>query len=317
MSRPPVRHFHPWHDLPTVAQASRPRHRRDRDPQEGANKYELDKHRNLPARRLLHSSVHYPGDYGFLPRTLAGDGDPIDVLVLMTAPTFTGCLVEVRPIGVFHLVDKGEEDEKIIAVPIADPYMHHVHDLKDVPPHDLKEIEHFFLVYKDLEGTITERRGFEDAAPPRSHRAGAAALLGRNFPARLRGRRCHCCGAPCQCLAPPPPIRARRPSLLERIEQALPEGVVLRPLHRRQESELLVLFPVALGVFHLQVEELVHDPAYAVGVAHNTRPGAPLECLRRSRSSPSIARRLRPDHPPPLSFAVCSSVSPRSVFTAP
>lgn len=173
------RPFHPWHDIPTGAQPPDlvtavieiPKHER--------NKYELDKELGVfRLDRLLHSSVHYPGDYGFLPKTLAGDGDPIDVLVLMTAPTFTGCLVEVRPIGVFQLQDKGEEDEKIIAVPIADPYMLHIHDLKDVPTHALREIEHFFLVYKDLEGTLTESRGFEDRAG--AHRAITASIARYN-----------------------------------------------------------------------------------------------------------------------------------------
>jgi inorganic pyrophosphatase len=157
------RPFHPWHDIPTGSQAPTlvtavieiPKHER--------NKYELDKDLGVfRLDRLLHSSVHYPGDYGFLPRTLSGDGDPCDVLVLMTEPTFTGCLIEVRPIGVFNLVDRGEEDEKLIAVPTKDPFYRRIHDLADVPEHALKEIEHFFLVYKDLEGTRTESRGFED-----------------------------------------------------------------------------------------------------------------------------------------------------------
>lgn len=159
------RPFHPWHDIPVgpnppaslTAVIEIPKHER--------NKYELDKELGVfRLDRVLHSSVHYPGDYGMIPRTLAGDDDPMDVLVLMTEPTFTGCLVEVRPVGVFFLVDKGEPDEKIIAVPLRDPYMSLVKDLGDIPAHALKEIEHFFQVYKDLEGTRTENRGWGDRA---------------------------------------------------------------------------------------------------------------------------------------------------------
>lgn len=177
------RPFHPWHDIPTGSQPPRvvtavieiPKHER--------NKYELDKDLGVfRLDRVLHSSVHYPGDYGFVPRTLSGDGDPIDVLVLMTEPTFTGCLVEVRPIGVFNLLDRGEEDEKLIAVPIADPYYRRTMDLTDLPEHALKEIEHFFLVYKDLEGTRTESRGFGDAEAARGAITEAIARYGKSFP---------------------------------------------------------------------------------------------------------------------------------------
>lgn len=179
------RTFHPWHDIPTgsapphvvTAVVEIPKHER--------NKYELDKHLGVfRLDRVLHSSVHYPGDYGFVPRTLSGDGDPIDVLVLMTEPTFTGCLVEVRPIGVFNLLDRGEEDEKLIAVPTADPYYRKTTALDDLPEHALKEIEHFFLVYKDLEGTRTESRGFEGRAGAELAMIDAMARYAEAFPAR-------------------------------------------------------------------------------------------------------------------------------------
>ena len=95
-------------------------------------------------------------------------GDPLDILVLTTVPVFTGCLIEARPVGLFHLVDRGAADEKVVAVPLNDPYSEGVHELKDVPPHYLREVEHFFTVYKDLEGTRTEPKGFEDAAAARA-----------------------------------------------------------------------------------------------------------------------------------------------------
>jgi inorganic pyrophosphatase len=176
------RPFHPWHDIPTGSEPPHvvtavieiPKHER--------NKYELDKELGVfRLDRVLHSSVHYPGDYGFVPRTLSGDGDPIDVLVLMTEPTFTGCLIEVRPIGVFNLLDRGEEDEKLIAVPTADPYYRRAMDLADLPEHALREIEHFFLVYKDLEGTRTESRGFADADGARRAITEAIARYGKSF----------------------------------------------------------------------------------------------------------------------------------------
>ena len=95
------------------------------------NKYELDKELGMfRLDRVLHSAVHYPGDYGFLPRTLGDDGDPLDVLVLMTIPVFTGCLVDARPIGLFHLVDRGVADEKVLAVPTRDPYSDGLNDME-------------------------------------------------------------------------------------------------------------------------------------------------------------------------------------------
>jgi inorganic pyrophosphatase len=158
-------HLHPWHDIPTgpkvpgvlTAVIEIPRHER--------NKYELDKELGLlRLDRVLFSAVQYPGDYGFLPRTLGDDGDPLDVLVIMTAPVFPGCLVEVRPVGIFHLVDRGASDEKIIAVPVRDPFTDEIRDIGDIRPHSLREIEHFFEVYKDLEGIRVRSRGFDGVA---------------------------------------------------------------------------------------------------------------------------------------------------------
>jgi inorganic pyrophosphatase len=156
------RSFHPWHDIPTGPDAPATVTAVIEIPTNERNKYELDKQLGVfRLDRVLYSAVHYPGDYGFLPRTLGEDGDPLDILVLMTIPVFTGCLVDARPIGLFHLIDRGAADEKVLAVPMGDPYSDGLNDLDDVPPHYLKEIEHFFQVYKDLEGTRTVTRGFE------------------------------------------------------------------------------------------------------------------------------------------------------------
>jgi inorganic pyrophosphatase len=176
------RSFHPWHDIPTGPNPPTEVTAVIEIPTNERNKYELDKELGVfRLDRVLHSAVHYPGDYGFLPRTLGDDGDPLDVLVLMTIPVFTGCLVNVRPIGLFHLVDRGAADEKVLGVPVGDPYSAGLNDLGDIPPHYLKEIEHFFQVYKDLEGTRTVTRGFEDAEAARRAIVEAMEAYGRKF----------------------------------------------------------------------------------------------------------------------------------------
>ena len=168
MPNVPQRSFHPWHDIPTGPNPPTEVTAVIEIPTNERNKYELDKELGVfRLDRVLYSAVHYPGDYGFLPRTFGDDGDPLDVLVLMTIPVFTGCLVNARPIGLFHLVDRGAADEKVLAVPTGDPYSDGLNDLGDISPHYLKEIEHFFQVYKDLEGTRTVTRGFEGAAAAR------------------------------------------------------------------------------------------------------------------------------------------------------
>ncbi len=131
------------------------------------NKYELDKETGLiTLDRVLYSAVHYPGDYGFIPRTLHEDGDPMDVLVRINEPTFSGCVIPARPIGVLRMLDKGEPDDKVLAVPSHDPYHQECYDIADLPPHYLKEVEHFFHIYKDLEGKRVQILGWEksDAA---------------------------------------------------------------------------------------------------------------------------------------------------------
>jgi inorganic pyrophosphatase len=131
-------------------------------PRGSRNKYELDKETGMmKLDRVLYSAVHYPGDYGFIPRTLFEDGDPIDILVRMNEPTFSGCLVEVRPIGVLKMLDKGEPDDKILSVPVNDPFHSEYFDIADIPQHFLKEIEHFFHIYKDLEGKRVQILGWE------------------------------------------------------------------------------------------------------------------------------------------------------------
>lgn len=132
-------------------------------PQGSTNKYEYDK--KLKVFRLdrnLHSPVHYPGDYGFIPRTLAEDGDPLDILVLGDAPTFPGCVYMARPIGLFEMLDQGVRDEKILAYATGNPRFSSIQDYTDAPPHILREVAHFFSTYKDLEGKRTSVLGWKD-----------------------------------------------------------------------------------------------------------------------------------------------------------
>ncbi len=132
-------------------------------PKGSRNKYEYDfKLKKIRYDRMIFSSMMYPADYGFVPETLALDGDPLDVLVLVTEPTFPGCVMEVKPIGVFHMADEKGPDEKIICVPMSDPIWNKANDLSDLNPHLIKEIEHFFKVYKDLEKKKVDVGGWGD-----------------------------------------------------------------------------------------------------------------------------------------------------------
>ena len=132
-------------------------------PKGSRNKYEYDKERQMVRfDRMLFSAVHCPSDYGFILDTLGQDGDPLDALILVSEPTFPGCLIEVKPIGLFKMWDEKGRDEKILCVPISDPHWNSLADLTDVNPHLLIEIEHFFAVYKDLEKKKVGIEGWED-----------------------------------------------------------------------------------------------------------------------------------------------------------
>jgi inorganic pyrophosphatase len=113
--------------------------------------------------RYLYSSTMYPGDYGFVPQTLAEDGDPSDILVMVNEPTFSGCLIEARVVGIFKMKDKGFNDFKLLAVPNKDPLFANIKKLTDVPSHFLREVEHFFSTYKQLEGVTIEPLGWADS----------------------------------------------------------------------------------------------------------------------------------------------------------
>ncbi len=145
----------PGTDIPSVVNAiiEIPKGRR--------SKFEIDKKTGLfRLDRYLYSSSHYPGDYGFVPQTLAEDGDPLDILVMVNEPTFSGCLIEARVVGLFRMRDSGVNDFKILAVPHTDPLFAEFQTLEDVPMHFLREVEHFFLTYKQLEGITIEAIGW-------------------------------------------------------------------------------------------------------------------------------------------------------------
>ena len=125
------------------------------------NKYEADESGAIWLDRLLFTSTRYPEDYGYVPGTLADDGDPVDALVVLEEPTFPGCHIHARPVGVFRMSDERGIDEKVLCVPSSDPRWHHVNDIGDLPEYELREIAHFFDIYKDLEpGKATQSKGW-------------------------------------------------------------------------------------------------------------------------------------------------------------
>ena len=145
--------MHPWHDIP-VDDAEIETHLPVviEIPAGSKNKYELDKPTGiLKLDRVLYSSVHYPANYGFIPRSYCDDGDPLDVLVLGQEPVVPLTLVFARPIGVMHMRDQGKADDKILAVNAADPTVAHISSLEEAPPHTMLEVRRFFLDYKVLE----------------------------------------------------------------------------------------------------------------------------------------------------------------------
>ncbi|MES2931475.1 MAG: inorganic diphosphatase [Patescibacteria group bacterium] len=134
-------------------------------PRGSHNKYEIDKETGIIALdRVLHTAQTYPFDYGFVPQTLWDDGDALDVVLLTTNPLLPGILVRARPIATLPMVDGGDSDEKILAVPIADPRFGDVQDLSDVNKHTLKEIAHFFETYKKIQNKEVSLGAWADKA---------------------------------------------------------------------------------------------------------------------------------------------------------
>jgi|SRR5579862_1454669 len=130
-------------------------------PKNSVNKYEYDI--GLAVFRLdrtLYSPIHYPADYGFVPGTLAEDGDPIDILSMADEPGAQGCLIEVRPLGILEMIDSQQTDRKILAVPVRNPRYEQIREIDHLADHVRREIEHFFSIYKDLEGKKVQTQGW-------------------------------------------------------------------------------------------------------------------------------------------------------------
>lgn len=159
--------FNPWHDVKIGDKAPEIVNAIVEIPKDSKIKYELDKETGmLKLDRFLYSAVHYPGDYGFLPRTLWDDGDPMDIIILTNGPVYPMTLVKVRVIGVIRMKDGDEEDDKIIAVYQDDPRYAEYKDIGDIPQHTKVELRHFFESYKELQGKkclVLEMLGKEKA----------------------------------------------------------------------------------------------------------------------------------------------------------
>lgn len=133
-------------------------------PKGSKNKYEIDKETGMIALdRTMHTAQDYPFDYGFVPQTLWDDNDALDVLLLTTYPLAPSILVRARPVAILKMIDDGESDYKVVAVPTGDPRFANVNDLEDINPHTLKEIEHFFSTYKKVQKKEVETQGYEGA----------------------------------------------------------------------------------------------------------------------------------------------------------
>lgn len=152
-------------------------------PKGSKNKYEIDKENGLiKLDRAMKSAQDYPFDYGFVPQSLWDDGDALDVVLLTTYPLFPGILVEARPVAVMRMIDGGEGDDKIIAVPKNDPRWEDVADLSDLNKHTVKEIQHFFETYKTIDGKKVEITGVEDRAAAYEAVKKGLSLYAEKFP---------------------------------------------------------------------------------------------------------------------------------------
>lgn len=159
--------IHPWHDISVGKKKPKIINAIIEIPARTSVKYELDKATGLlKLDRHMHSSVHYPGDYGFIPQTLCDDKDPLDVIIITTHATNPLTLCEVKLIGVMKMIDDNEEDDKLLAVHANDPHYTEWNSIKDIPQHYLKNIQHFFETYKQLKGgtvKINKILGIKDA----------------------------------------------------------------------------------------------------------------------------------------------------------
>ncbi len=184
--------FNPFHVLTPGKQAPENCNAFIECPMRSKIKYELDKRNGiLHVSRILHSSVHYPYNYGFIPQTYCRDHDPLDILVLSQESVIPGCVMRARPVGMLPMHDSGQEDFKIIAVHADDPAFTTYNDISQLPPHILREIRHFFEIYKELEkegqvevgnfrGRVDAHAYIRDSA--RAYQRFSAQLLNDEYP---------------------------------------------------------------------------------------------------------------------------------------
>lgn len=175
-----------WHSLPPGPDVPNTVYCIVEIPKGSRNKYEYSKKAGvIKLDRVLYSPMHYPSDYGLIPQTWAEDGDPLDILVMVNEATFAGCVIEARPVAIFHMLDRGDPDEKILAVPSTDPIFNDYHDIGDVPKHFLTAVAHFFEVYKQLQGIPVTPQGWEDAAAARAAIQTAINSYKKKFPPQM------------------------------------------------------------------------------------------------------------------------------------
>lgn len=180
--------LHLWHNLASGPQAPDRVYAIVEVPKGSRNKYEYSKRAGvIKLDRVLYSPLHYPGDYGFIPQTYFDDGDPMDILVMMSEPTFPGCVIEARPVGMLKMIDDGEPDYKVLAVPATDPNFEEYNDMKDLPQHFPKEVSHFFMIYKQLQGHLTENDGWVDSASAKESILKSMQSYRDNFPRESLG----------------------------------------------------------------------------------------------------------------------------------
>jgi inorganic pyrophosphatase len=157
-------------------------------PKGSRNKYEYSKKAGvIKLDRVLYSPLHYPGDYGFIPQTFFDDGDPMDILVMMNEATFPGCVIEARPLGMLKMIDGGELDYKVLAVPATDPNFDEYLDITDLPAHFPREVQHFFTVYKQLQGHQSRNEGWVGADEAKASIQASIAKYKMEFPPQGQG----------------------------------------------------------------------------------------------------------------------------------
>ncbi|MDE2213075.1 MAG: inorganic diphosphatase [Patescibacteria group bacterium] len=151
-------------------------------PRSSNNKYEVDKETGLiTLDRVLHSAQVFPFDYGFVPKTLWDDGDALDVMLLATNPFPSGILVKARPVGLIRMTDSGDNDDKVLAVPVNDPRWSYAKDLGDINKHTLREIEHFYSTYKKLQNKEVVVSGFAGVKEAKEAFERARSLYSKKF----------------------------------------------------------------------------------------------------------------------------------------